>query len=409
MDADSQLRPLRGRRVVLGVTGGIAAYKAIEVCRLLADAGTHVAPVLTHDALEFVGALTFSALASERARTSLFADADGDPIPHTRLGQGADLVIVAPATAKVLAKYAHGISDDLLTATLLATRAPVLVAPAMHTEMWEHPAVRENVATLRARGVHVVGPGSGRLAGGDAGPGRLADPAEIVAAAAAVLARAGDLAGLRVVVTAGGTREPLDPVRFLGNRSSGKMGHAIANAASRRGAAVTLVTTARREADPQIDVVAVETADDMHDAVLGRFTDADVVVMAAAVADFRPKVVAPEKLKKRDGAPEIVLEPTVDILAALAEHKTHQLLVGFAAETERVQEHAAEKLRAKRVDMIVANDVSTADAGFEVDTNRIVLLDSEGRVEHPPFSTKIALADVILDRIRDALEWRRQQ
>ena len=409
MDAARELLSLRGRRVVLGVSGGIAAYKAVDVCRRLVDAGAHVVPVLTADALRFVGSLTFSALASEPARTSLFDDPGGDPIPHTRLGQTADLVIVAPATAKLLGKYASGISDDLLGATLLATRAPVLVAPAMHTEMWEHPAVQANVATLRERSVHVVGPAEGHLAGGDSGPGRLADPAEIVAAAATVLARAGDLAGLRVVVTAGGTREPLDPVRFLGNRSSGKMGHALADAASRRGAAVVLVTTARRGADPDVEIVDVETAEEMHDAVLARFGDADVVVMAAAVADFRPKVSARGKLKKRDGVPEIVLEPTPDILAALGEKKTHQLLVGFAAETEGLEEHAREKLRTKRVDMIVANDVSAPDAGFEVDTNRVVLLDSSGRIERPPFSTKIALADVILDRIRDAVEWRKPE
>ena len=394
---------LRGRRVVLGVSGGIAAYKAVEVCRRLVDAGAHVAPILTQDALRFVGALTFSALASEPARTSLFEDV-GDPIPHTRLGQSADLVIVAPATAKTLGKYAAGISDDLLTATLLATRAPVLVAPAMHTEMWEHPAVQENLATLRARGVHVVGPASGHLAGGDAGEGRLSDPADIVDAAVAVLAAGRDLAGLRVVVTAGGTREPIDPVRFVGNRSSGKMGHAIADAASRRGAAVTLVTTARRPSDAAVEVVEVETADEMHDAVLARFAESDVVVMAAAVADFRPKAIAAEKLKKRDGVPEVVLEPTPDILGTLGERKTHQYLVGFAAETEQLREHAAAKLTAKRVDLMVANDVSAPDAGFEVDTNRALLLDADGSAEDLPLQTKGELADAILDRVRSTIE-----
>jgi phosphopantothenoylcysteine decarboxylase/phosphopantothenate--cysteine ligase len=394
---------LRGRRVVLGISGGIAAYKAVEVCRRLVDAGAHVAPILTQDALRFVGALTFSALASEPARTSLFEDA-GDPIPHTRLGQAADLVIVAPATAKTLGKYAAGISDDLLTATLLATRAPVLVAPAMHTEMWEHPAVQANLATLRARGVHVVGPASGHLAGGDAGEGRLSDPADIVDAAVAVLAAGRDLAGLRFVVPAGGTREPIDPVRFVGNRSSGKMGHAIADAASRRGAAVTLVTTARRPADSAVEVVEVETADDMHDAVLARFAESDVVVMAAAVADFRPKEIAAEKLKKRDGVPEVVLEPTPDILGTLGERKTHQYLVGFAAETEQLREHAATKLAAKHVDLMVANDVSAPDAGFEVDTNRALLLDADGSADDLPLQTKCELADAILDRVRSAIE-----
>jgi phosphopantothenoylcysteine decarboxylase/phosphopantothenate--cysteine ligase len=392
---------LRGRRVVLGVTGGIAAYKAVEVCRRLVDAGAHVAPVLTEDALRFVGAVTFSALASEPARTSLFDSSD--PIPHTRLGRSADIVVVAPATAKLLGKYAAGISDDLLTATLLATRAPVLVAPAMHTEMWEHPAVRENLTTLRRRGVHVIDPEVGRLAGGDEGAGRLADPARIVSAAAAVLAT-GDLAGVRVLITAGGTREPLDPVRFVGNRSSGKMGHAVADAAAARGAAVTLVTTVERPTAPAVEVVRVETADEMADAVLGRFAEADVVVMAAAVADFRPKASTEQKLKKHDGVPEIVLEPTPDILAAIGERKQpHQLLVGFAAETEHVREHATAKLTAKRVDLMVANDVSAADAGFEVDTNRAILLYSSGSAEDIPLMPKAELAGLILDRIVERL------
>jgi phosphopantothenoylcysteine decarboxylase/phosphopantothenate--cysteine ligase len=383
---------------VLGVTGGIAAYKAVEVCRRLVDAGAHVAPVLTDDALRFVGALTFSALASEPARTSLF---DGpDPIPHTRLGQSADLVIVAPATAKLIGKYSAGISDDLLTATLLATRAPVLVAPAMHTEMWEHPAVQENLETLRRRGVHVVDPETGRLAGGDEGEGRLAEPARIVAAAAAVLTDAGDLAGLRVLVTAGGTREPLDPVRFVGNRSSGKMGHAVADVAARRGAGVTLVTTTSRPTADAVEVVRVDTADEMAEAVLTRFAEVDVVVMAAAVADFRPKAQADTKLKKADGVPDVVLEPTPDILAALGERKQpHQLLVGFAAETDRVRERAAAKLAAKRVDLMVANDVSAPDAGFEVDTNRAILLYSSGSAEETPLMAKPELADLLLDRI----------
>jgi phosphopantothenoylcysteine decarboxylase/phosphopantothenate--cysteine ligase len=393
---------LAGRRIVLGVSGGIAAYKAVELCRRLVDAGANVVPVLTEDATRFVGALTFSALASEPARTSLFTGSEGgDPIPHTRLGQGADLVIVAPATAKTLGKYSAGISDDLLSATLLATRAPVLVAPAMHTEMWEHPAVQENLATLTRRGVHVVPPESGRLAGGDEGEGRLAAPERIVAAAAAVLSRGRDLAGLRVLVTAGGTREPIDPVRFLGNRSSGKMGYAVAEAACRRGAAVTLVTTQGRPAPAAITVVRVETAEEMRAEVLARYPAADVVVMAAAVADFRPKAVAGEKLKKHDGPPEVVLEPTPDILAELGAAKAAQVLVGFAAETEHVAEHAAEKLARKRVDLMVANDVSAPDAGFGVDTNRAVLLDAAGGRVETPLLTKVALAGIILDRVAE--------
>jgi phosphopantothenoylcysteine decarboxylase/phosphopantothenate--cysteine ligase len=394
---------LARRRIVLAVSGGIAAYKAIEVCRQLVDAGAHVMPVLTDDAQRFVGALTFSALASEPARTSLF---DGpDPIPHTRLGQSADLVIVAPATAKTIGKYAAGISDDLLSATLLATPAPVLVAPAMHTEMWEHPAVQENLATLRRRGVHVVDPESGRLAGGDIGEGRLADPSRIVDAAAAVLAEGAELAGIRVLVTAGGTREPIDPVRFVGNRSSGKMGYAIAEAAAQRGAAVTLVSTQGRPASHLVEIIQVETAEEMAAAVLSRFAETDAVVMAAAVADFRPKVVADEKLKKRAGVPEIVLEPTPDILALLGDRKSGQMLVGFAAETEQLREHAAEKLRTKHLDLMVANDVSAPDAGFEVDTNRAVLLsaDHPETVEELPLMEKTELAGIIVDRITQFL------
>jgi phosphopantothenoylcysteine decarboxylase/phosphopantothenate--cysteine ligase len=388
--------------IVLGVSGGIAAYKAVEVCRRLVDAGVHVAPILTEDSQRFVGALTFSALASEPARTSLF---DGpEPIPHTRLGQSADLVVVAPATAKLLGKYAAGISDDLLTATLLATRAPVLVCPAMHTEMWEHPAVQDNLATLRRRGVHVVAPEEGRLAGGDVGAGRLAAPEVIVDRALELLASGRPLAGRAVVVTAGGTREAIDPVRFVGNRSSGKMGHAVANVAARRGARVVLVTTAAVPVEPGIETVRVESAQEMHDAVMARVSDADAVVMAAAVADFRPKSASVEKIKKADGVPEIVLEPTTDILAALGRAKRPgQVIVGFAAETERLRENASAKLAAKRVDLMVANDVSAPDAGFEVDTNRAVLLGADGSAEETPLLSKEQLAGVVLDRVVDLL------
>jgi len=401
------------RRVVLGVAGGIAAYKAVEVCRRLVDEGVHVMPVLTDDAQRFVGALTFSALASEPARTSLFGGPE--PIPHTRLGQQADLVIVAPATAKLIGKYAAGISDDLLTATLLATRAPVLVCPAMHTEMWEHPAVQDNLATLTRRGVFVLEPEAGRLAGGDVGSGRLADPARIVARALEILARpdsgptGGSLSGRQVLVTAGGTREPIDPVRYVGNRSSGKMGHAIADAARRHGARVVLVTTVARPAAPGVEIVNVETADQMRDAVLERAGASDVVIMAAAVADFRPKAISPEKIKKGEGVPEIVLEPTADILAELgARKRAGQVVVGFAAETERLREHAAAKLAAKKVDLLVANDVSAEDSGFEVDTNRALVLDAAGGVETLPLLTKDALANWLVERVAIALGTNRE-
>ncbi|MBV8959143.1 MAG: bifunctional phosphopantothenoylcysteine decarboxylase/phosphopantothenate--cysteine ligase CoaBC [Actinobacteria bacterium] len=387
------MRP--GTRIVLGVSGGIAAYKAVEVCRQLVDAGAHVSPVLTEDALRFVGALTFSALASEPARTSLW---DGpDLIPHTRLGQRADLIVIAPATARVIAKYAAGISDDLLTATLLATRAPVVVCPAMHTEMWEHPSVQDNLATLRARGVHIVDPESGRLAGGDEGTGRLADPARIVAAIDAVLGP-GDLDGVHVVVTAGGTREPIDPVRFIGNRSSGKQGHALADEAAGRGARVTLITTSERAASAGVDARRVETAAEMEAAVLDVAADADVVIMAAAVADFRPKASAAQKIKKAEGVPEVVLEATTDILAELGRRKRPgQVLVGFAAETDDVRAQAADKLRRKRLDLIVANDVTAPGAGFSHDTNEVVILGADGLEQNVGLRDKRGVAREVLD------------
>jgi phosphopantothenoylcysteine decarboxylase/phosphopantothenate--cysteine ligase len=381
--------------VVLGVTGGIAAYKAVEVCRRLVDGGAHVIPVMTEAATRFLGAATLSALASEKVRTSLWDD--DDPIPHTRLGREADVVVVAPATARFLGAYAAGIADDLLTSTVLATRAPVVVCPAMHTEMWEHPAVRQNMAVLRERGVRVVEPVSGRLAGGDEGPGRLADPDAVIAAVEAAL-RPQDLAGRKVLVTAGGTREPLDAVRFLGNRSSGKQGHALAAEAAARGARVTLVTAADRFRPPGVEVVAVETAAEMEQAVVERAHSADVVLMAAAVADFRPVRPRPGKLEKADGVPGVVLEPTPDILAGLGRVKAPgQVLVGFAAETSDLVARARAKLAAKGLDAVVANDVSASDAGFEHDTNRAVIVEADGTTTEVPLMDKRALASVVLD------------
>src|SRR5436305_1574938 len=385
---------LQGRRVVLGVSGGIAAYKAVDVCRRLVDAGAHVMPVMTEGATRFVGAATFSALASEPARTSLWESPE--PIPHTYLGQTADIVIVAPATARVIGCYTHGISDDLLTATLLATRAPVVMCPAMHTEMWEQPAVQLNLDLLRARGVTIVDPAVGRLAGGDVGAGRMAEPAVIVAKVADILAPQ-DLAGLTMLVTAGGTREPIDPVRFVGNRSSGKQGHALADEAAGRGARVVLVTTVDRPPAAGVDNVLVETAAEMEEAVLSRATGADVVLMAAAVADFRPKAPAGEKIKKSDGVPEIVLEPTTDILAELGRRRRPgQTLVGFAAETGDVRSCAAAKLRAKAVDLVVANDVSEPRAGFTHDTNRVLVVGADGFEEQGELMDKRAVAGLVL-------------
>ena len=389
---------LAGRRIVLGVSGGIAAYKAVELCRRMVDAGAHVSVIMTEDAHRFVGPVTFSALSSGKVHTSLWDD--DSPIPHTRLGQQADLIVVAPATARVISAYATGYSQDLLVATLIATRAPVVVCPAMHTEMWEHPSVQENLATLRRRGVHVVDPESGRLAGGDVGAGRLADPGTILAAAEDVMSRGGDMAGVSVVVTAGGTREPIDAVRVIANRSSGKQGHAIAEEAHSRGACVTLISTVDLPVSPGITVVRVETAAEMKDAVDTAAAVADVVVMCAAVADFRPVRAAGGKLKKRDGIPEIVLEPTPDILAGLgAAKRPGQVLVGFAAETDDVADNAREKLRRKNLDMVVANDVSAPGVGFQHDTNAVTIHLSTGGETHVPLTDKRAVARHLLDSV----------
>ena len=390
---------LAGRAVVLGVSGGVAAYKAVEVCRRLMDAGAVVRPVLTADAQHFVGAHTFSALASEPARTSLWDSPE--PSPHTFLGQGADLIVVAPATARVLAAYALGLSDDLLVATLLASRAPVVVCPAMHTEMWEQPAVQANVELLRQRGVHVVEPEVGHLAGGDVGAGRLAEPAQILAACERVLAGAGgDLAGLRVLVTAGGTREPIDAVRVITNRSSGKQGHALAEEAHSRGAAVTLVTSVERPVSPGIEVVRAETVEEMQAAVMPRAPHTDVIIQSAAMSDFRPKAPSDRKIKKEEGPPEIVLEPTHDFSVDLGRAKHDgQTLVGFAAETDDLLANARRKLERKGLDLIVANDVSAPGVGFDHDTNAAVILGADGVHQDVPLSDKRVVARAVLDAV----------
>ena len=389
---------LAGKRIVLGVTGGIAAYKAVEVCRRLVDAGAYVVPIMTAGAEHFIGRTTLSALASEPVQTELW-DNPTTPIPHTKIGQGADLILVVPATARLLAAYRMGLSTDLLTNTLIATRAPVIVCPAMHTEMWEHPSVVENVAVLRSRGVHVVEPESGRLAGGDVGAGRLADPGSIVAAVERVLGPR-DLDGVSVVVSAGGTREPIDAVRVIANRSSGKQGYAVAAEAASRGARVTLVSTVSLPVPPGCQVVEVETAEQMRAAMNEASGDHDVIVMSAAVADFRPKAAAEGKLKKRDGTPEIVLEPTPDILAELgATKRSGQVLVGFAAETDDLVANATAKLRAKHLDLIVANDVSAPHVGFAHDTNAVTLLRPDAEPVEIDLASKREVARAVIDTI----------
>lgn len=387
---------LAGKRIVLGVGGGIAAYKAVEVSRRLVDAGAYVIPVMTEAAEHFIGRTTLSALASEPVRVDLWEGPD--PIPHTRLGQTADLICVAPATARIVSALAHGYSHDLLTNILIATRAPVVVCPAMHTEMWEHPAVVDNIALLRSRGVHVVGPGSGRLAGGDVGAGRLSDPDEIVAAIDLVLG-GGDLQGLEMVVTAGGTREPIDAVRVVANRSSGRQGHAIAEEAARRGATVTLITTVELPALGVASRVQVDTAAEMGAALTLVADEADVVVMAAAVADFRPVEPSEHKLKKDEGPPSIVFEATPDLLAGLgSRRRPGQVLVGFAAETDNLVANASAKLERKGIDLIVANDVSAPGVGFSHATNAVTLISSDA-VTEVPLAEKSAIASAVLDEI----------
>lgn len=399
-------------KVVLGVSGGIAAYKACELLRRLTESGHEVRVVPTAASLNFVGEATWAALSGNPAGTEVWETVH--EVPHVRIGQGADLVVVAPATADMLAKAAHGLADDLLTNTLLTARCPVVFAPAMHTEMWEHPATQENVATLRRRGAVVIEPAVGRLTGKDTGKGRLPDPEEIFEVCRRVLARgvAGpDLAGRHVVISAGGTREPLDPVRFLGNRSSGKQGYALARAAAARGARVTLVAANTALADPAgVDVVRVGTAVQLREAVLKAAADADAVVMAAAVADFRPAEYASGKIKKKDGqdpAP-VALVRNPDVLAEISAERARegQVVVGFAAETDDVLANGRAKLLRKGCDLLVVNEVGETKT-FGSEENEAVILGSDGTETSVPYGPKEALAEVIWDRIAPRLAPRR--
>ena len=385
---------LSRRRIVLCVTGGVAAYKSAYLARRLVDAGAEVRVVLSESATEFIGPQTFSAITGHHPVLTLFDDESVSP--HTELARWADLVIVAPATAATLGRLAAGISSDAVSATLLATQAPVLLAPAMHTEMWEHPATRRNIDVLRADGHHIIGPETGALAGGDIGMGRVAEPEEIVDMAGTLLG--GEGRGRAVLVTAGGTREPIDPVRFVGNRSSGKMGHAVAEEAARRGYDVTLVTTADIPVHPAVKSVKVETAAEMLDAVSG--VDAEIAVMAAAVADFRPESAQDSKIARSEGLASIDLAPTPDILASVVDRDDRPYTVGFAAETGGV-ERAIEKARRKKVDLLVYNDVSEPGSGFGTDTNRVVIISGDGATTELPLLTKREVAERLWDRIGD--------
>jgi phosphopantothenoylcysteine decarboxylase/phosphopantothenate--cysteine ligase len=399
----------RDRTVILGVGGGIAAYKGCEIVRLLVKGGADVRVVMTPNATRFVGPLTFQALSGHPVLVDLLDQASEASYGHLELARRADLLLLAPATADLLARLRAGMGDDAVTTTALACTCPVLLAPAMNTRMWEGPLVQENLAALRARGWHVVGPGSGELADGDVGEGRLADPVEIAAEAARLLGPR-DLAGRRVLVTAGPTREPIDPVRYLSNPSTGRMGFEVARAAARRGAEVLLVSGPTSLRDPDgVRVVRVATAEEMAAAVLGAAEEQDLLVAAAAVSDYRPRDPSPRKKKKADGPETLLLERTTDILATLGDRlagRPHSpVLVGFAAETEQVVPNAREKLRRKRCDLVVANAVGTAGAGFGGERNQVSIVDPS-RVEEVEGS-KGAVADAILDRAVPLLDARR--
>jgi len=385
---------LAGRRVLLAVTGGVAAYKSAYLARRLVDSDAEVKVILTESALEFVGPQTFAAITGSQPVTSLFGEESVSP--HTELARWAELIVVAPATAATLARVAHGLSADLVSATLIASTSPVLIAPAMHTEMWEHPATQRNLETLRGYGYHFIGPESGALAGGDTGTGRVSEPEDILDTVERLLTPPGE--AKRFLVTAGGTREPVDPVRFLGNRSSGKMGHAIANEAARRGMAVTLVTTSDLPVLPTVKVVSVETAQEMHETVAG--IETDVAIMAAAVADFRPVDPSPSKLARSEGLDSIALEPNPDILAAVVARDPRPFVVGFAAETGDIA-RALDKAKTKEVDLMVYNDVSEPGSGFGTDTNRVVVIDSSGETDPWPVMSKTELASRLIDRVME--------
>jgi phosphopantothenoylcysteine decarboxylase/phosphopantothenate--cysteine ligase len=399
---------LTDKAILLGVTGSIAAYKAAELASRLAQAGAQVDAILTGGAEHFVTPLTFQSVTGRKAYTDADLWGGEAHVLHVGLGRAADLLVIAPCTANTLAKLAHGLADNLLTITALAATCPLLIAPAMDGGMFEHPATQDNLRTLTERGATLAGPAQGHLASGLSGVGRMLEPLELVGHIRRILGRQGKLAGKKIVVTAGGTQEPIDPVRFIANRSSGKQGYALAQAALDLGAEVILISSVDLPAPVGAALVKVGTVAELQAAVLSETADADALVMAAAPADFRPKTAAENKLKKRDGLPQLALEFAPDILEALAAQragKGHpQVVVGFAAESRDLLENATAKLKSKNLDIIAANDVSASDAGFAVDTNRISLLHADGQVEALPLMSKQEVAEVILERVAALLE-----
>ncbi|MGN0949193.1 MAG: bifunctional phosphopantothenoylcysteine decarboxylase/phosphopantothenate--cysteine ligase CoaBC [Mitsuokella sp.] len=401
----SALQALAGRKIILGVTGGIAAYKAVEITSRLKKAGAEVHVIMTRGAENFVTELTFREISGQPVTTDMWAKVAHYHVEHIALANLADAVLIAPATANVIAKAACGLADDMLTTTLLATKAPVFVAPAMNTNMYENPVTQRNLRELAARGFHLIEPDSGMLACGVSGKGRLPEPADVVGILADFFAKGQELAGRKILVTAGGTIEPLDPVRYLGNRSTGRMGYAIAQQAANRGAEVVLISAPSALSAPAgVRIVRVETAREMREAVLREFPDSDIVIKAAAVADYRPKVVAANKIKKQEGEFTLVLERNPDILYELGQKKTHQLLIGFAAETTDVETYARKKLAKKNLDFIVANDVSEEGAGFGVETNRVRIFARDGQAWEYPLLSKMELGGIILDHVEKLLK-----
>lgn len=403
MEGSASASRLTGRHVLLGVSGGIAAYKAASLARMLIKEGATVQAVLTAAGARFVGPATFAGLTGRPTYHGVFAEPHR--FLHLELAREADVAVFAPATANLLAKLAHGLADDLCTSIYFALSCPIVIAPAMHTEMWHHPATQDNVATLARRGVRIVAPAEGSLGGGDVGVGRLADERDILACVIDAATKVvGPLAGRRVVVTAGGTREPIDPVRYLGNRSSGKMGYALAAEAVRRGAIVDLISAPTHLETPQgVTIHRVGTAIEMREVLLPLADKCDVVVKAAAVTDFRPAVYHAQKIKAADNVTEVALVRNPDILAELGANRRGRILVGFAAETDREEERGRSKLHRKGLDLIVVNRVDTADAGFGVDTNRALILGADGTRIDVPLVTKAALASMVFDQVEALL------
>jgi phosphopantothenoylcysteine decarboxylase/phosphopantothenate--cysteine ligase len=389
---------LTNKTVVLGITGGIAAYKAVDLASKLAQAGAKVEVVMTEAATEFVTPLTFRSITARPVLTKMFDLASEFSIEHVALADTADVVVIAPATANIIAKLATGIADDMLTCTVLATTAPVIVAPSMHNNMFQNSVTQDNLAKLKARDFTIVGPGYGRLASGDTGVGRLVEVGEIIGAIQQVLGRSGNLTGRRIVVTAGGTQEPIDPVRYISNRSSGKMGYALAEAARDRGAEVSLITAPTALPKPAgIETISVETASEMKEAVAEACTQADALIMAAAVADYQTKSASAQKIKKEETTGlTLELVKTSDIIS---EVKGDFIKIGFAAESEDLIANAKQKLKKKQLDLIVANDITAADSGFAVDTNKVTLIDKKGNAEDLPLMSKREVADKVLDRV----------